>query len=64
MRSSTHLFVHFCVCRLHLASFWLSRLLPARDFFTPENLLLATKMPLISGCFALFSHVFHGSGGV
>ena len=54
----------FCAYCLHLAPFWLSRLLPARDFFTPQNPLLATKIPLISSCFALLGHVFHGSRGV
>ena len=30
-------------------------------FSTPNNPLLAPKIPLFNGCFALFSHVFHGS---
>ena len=30
-------------------------------FSTPNYPLLAPKIPLFNGCFALFSHVFHGS---
>ena len=30
-------------------------------FSTPKYPLLAPKIPLFNGCFALFSHVFHGT---
>ena len=46
------------LANLHFAPFSLSSLVANSLFFKPNYALLVPKIPLFSGCFALFSHVF------
>ena len=46
---------------MHFAPFCLSSWCPDRVFVDAQYPLLDPKIPLFDGCFALFSHVFHGS---
>ena len=55
------LLVCFREQNLHFAPFCLSRMVANSYFFNSENPLFAPKNPLFNGCFAHFSHVFHGS---
>ena len=44
---------------MHFAPFCLSSWCPDRVFVDAKYPLLAPKTPLFSGCFGLFSHVYH-----
>ena len=46
------------LANLRFAPFSLSSLVANSLFLTPNFALLAPKIPLFNGCFALFGHVF------
>ena len=56
-------FCPFLAYYLRFAPFSLSSLVAGSYFFKPKKQYLAPKAPLLSGCFSLFCHVFHGSKG-
>jgi len=51
------------LANLHFAPFSLSSLVANSLFLTSNYALLAPKIPLFSGCFVLFCHVFNGTKG-